>query len=87
MKNYIARHTAVRRLLTAFLLLLGLQQTAVAQQFSVKGFRPLPNDVTAFITPVQDLNGDACALLKVEGPADFAFSTPLGIVKREDKVG
>lgn len=87
MKNSIARHTAVRRLLTAFLLLLGLLQTAVAQQFSVKGFRTLPNDVTAFITPVQDLNGDACALLKVEAPADFAFSTPLGIVKREDKVG
>lgn len=87
MKNSIARHTAALRLLTGILLLLGIHQFAVAQQFSVKGFRPLPNDVSAFITPVKDLNGDACALLKVEGPADFAFSTPLGIVRREDKTG
>ena len=29
--------------------------------FKVSGFRVLPNDVSAFITPVRDLNGDACA--------------------------
>lgn len=54
---------------------------------SVASFKPLPNDVSAFITPVRDLNGEACALLKVVAPSDFAFSTPLGIVKREDKTG
>ena len=47
----------------------------------------LPNDVTAFVNSVRDLNDEACALVKVEAPSDFAFSTPLGIVKRKDEVG
>ena len=58
-----------------------------AQDFSVASFRDLPNDVSAFINPVRDLNDEDCALLKIVGPADFVFSTPLGIVKREDKTG
>lgn len=59
----------------------------LAVKFKVSGFRTLPNDVTAFITPVYDLNGEACALVKVVASADFAFSTPLGVVKRENKTG
>lgn len=55
--------------------------------FKVLGFRLLPNDVSAFITPVRDLNGVACALVKVVAPPDFAFSSPLGIVKRLNEVG
>lgn len=55
--------------------------------FAVKSFRVLANDVTAFISPVRDLNDEACALIKVVAPADFAFSTPLGIMKREDNIG
>ncbi len=55
--------------------------------FKVSGFRVLPNDVSAFITPVRDLNGDACALVKVAATDDFAFSSPLGIVKRLNEVG
>ncbi len=58
-----------------------------AQEFSVASFRPLPNDVSAFIQPVRDLNDEACALIKVEAPEEFAFSSPLGIVKRKDEVG
>lgn len=58
-----------------------------AQEFSVASFRSLPNDVSAFIHPVRDLNDEACALIKVEAPSDFAFSSPLGIVKRRDEVG
>ena len=58
-----------------------------AQKFSVKSFRVLPNDVTAFINPVRDLNDQDCALIKVQGTPDFVFSTPLGIIEREDKVG
>ena len=58
-----------------------------AQRFSVGSFRQLPNDITAFINPVKDLNEDDCGLLKVEASEDFVFSTPLGIVKREDKPG
>ena len=60
---------------------------AYAQEFTVSSFRPLPNDVSAFVDPVRDLNNEACALVKVEAPSDFAFSTPLGIVKRRDEVG
>lgn len=55
--------------------------------FAVASFKPLGNDVTAFISPVRDLNGEACALIKVVAPREFAFSTPLGIVRREDKTG
>ena len=55
--------------------------------FSVESFRQLPTDVSAFIDAVRDLNGEACALVKVVAPADFAFSSPLGIVKRSDEVG
>ena len=58
-----------------------------AQDFSVANFRSLPNDVSAFIHPVRDLNNEACALIKVVAPSDFAFSSPLGIVKRKDEVG
>lgn len=58
-----------------------------AVKFKVTGFRVLPNDVSAFITPVRDLNNEACALLKVVARQDFAFSSPLGIVKRKDEVG
>lgn len=55
--------------------------------FTVASFRQLPTDVSAFIDAVRDLNGEACALLKVVAPSDFAFSSPLGIVKRRDEVG
>ena len=58
-----------------------------AQEFAVSSFRLLPNDVSAFVNTVRDLNDEACALVKVEAPSDFAFSTPLGIVKRKDEVG
>ncbi len=59
----------------------------LAVKFKVSVFRTLPNDVTAFISPVYDLNGEACALVKVVASADFAFSSPLGVVKRENKTG
>ncbi|MDE6380855.1 MAG: hypothetical protein K2L11_10305 [Muribaculaceae bacterium] len=60
---------------------------ASAREFEVMSFRDLPNDVSAFINPVRDLNDEDCALLKIVAPADFVFSTPLGIVKRIDKTG
>ena len=61
--------------------------SARSQEFTVSSFRLLPNDVSAFVNSVRDLNDEACALVKVEAPSDFAFSTPLGIVKRKDEVG
>lgn len=58
-----------------------------AQQFKVRRFRVLPNDITAYIEPVKDLNNEACALIKVVGSSDFVFSTPLGIVRQVYEVG
>lgn len=72
--------------LILFLLML-IGSDVFAQKFSVASFRTLPNDVSAFINPVRDLNDEDCALIKVQANEDFAFSTPLGIVKRIDKTG
>lgn len=78
--------TLIMRLLTLSLSL-SAAAGAWSQIFKVSSFRELPNDVSAFINPVCDLNDEDCALLKVIAPADFVFSTPLGIVKRIDKTG
>ena len=75
------------KMLIATLMWLFCQATMFSQEFSVVSFQVLPNDVSAFINNVRDLNDEACALIKVEAPSDFAFSTPLGIVKRKDEVG
>lgn len=64
-----------------------LPSSAWTQQFGVKHFRQLPNDISAYIAPVKDLNGEGCALVKVVCSHDFAFSTPLGIVQRRNEVG
>lgn len=76
-----------RRTIVLLVFCLIIPLSLSAQEFSVASFRVLPNDVSAFINDVRDLNDEACALIKVEAPADFAFSTPLGIVKRKDEVG
>lgn len=75
------------KMVLATLMWLFCQARMFSQEFSVASFQVLPNDVSAFIHHVRDLNDEACALIKVEAPSDFAFSTPLGIVKRKDEVG
>lgn len=75
------------KILVIIVAMLMLAITAGAQNFKVASFRQLPSDVSAFINPVRDLNGDDCGLLKIIAPEDFVFSTPLGIVKRVDNVG
>lgn len=80
----IPRH--ILFLLSVALLTL-FSQGATAQKYRIESFRVLPNDVSAFVNPVVDLNDEACALIKVQAPVEFAFSTPLGIVKRVDKTG
>lgn len=72
-------------LLIILLCLAGLSSRA--QEFKVRSFRCLPNDITAWVDPVRDLNDEACALIKVVGDPDFVFSTPLGIVARRNEVG
>lgn len=74
-------------ILAALIAIIAGTTPAAAQRFKVASFKELPNDVSAFINPVRDLNDEDCGLVKVIASEDFAFSTPLGIVKREDKVG
>ena len=69
------------------IILLWLLVPGWAQEFKVASFRLLPNDITAWVNPVRDLNDEACALIKVVGNRDFAFSTPLGIVQRKNEEG
>ena len=80
-------HTCRLRIMMLLAMILVSTLTTRSQEFSVASFRMLPNDVSAFIEPVRDLNNEACALVKVEATEDFAFSSPLGIVKRKDEVG
>lgn len=84
--NTLHTHNAFRKYLFAFAISLA-SFPIYAQQFSVQRFRLLPNDISAYIQPVKDLNDEACALIKVVGNRDFVFSTPLGIVKRTNDVG
>lgn len=85
--NKIQLTEKTSKMVLATLMWLFCQATMFSQEFSVASFQVLPNDVSAFIHHVRDLNDEACALIKVEAPSDFAFSTPLGIVKRKDEVG
>ena len=78
---------SVRFLLVLLIFILAGTSYTAAQRFSVSSFRQLPSDVSAFINPVRDLNDEDCGLVKVIASPDFAFSSPLGIVKREDKIG
>lgn len=81
------KYTVLKSRLLAMVIAAMTIVAAKAQEFKVASVKIMKNDVSAFISPVRDLNGQACALIKVEAPADFVFSTPLGIVKRQDEVG
>ena len=82
------RLLALMMAIAANLLLAIFPAPLLAQEFSVGSFHDLPNDISAFINPVKDLNDEGCALVKVIAVSpDFAFSTPLGIAKRIDKTG
>ena len=69
------------------ILLCFLGHSIDAQEFEVRSFRCLTNDITALGGSVRDLNDEACALIKVVGDPDVVFSTPLGIVARKNEVG
>lgn len=75
------------RYIFTILLLALISSGVAAQKFKVEAFRLLPNDVSAFIEPVKDLNGEDCALIKVQGSPDYVFSSPLGIIRRVDNIG
>lgn len=83
----MAPHRSIYIMIATLALALAGALGASAKGFTVESFRQLPNDVSAFIDPVRDLNDEDCGLIKVIASEDFAFSTPLGIVKRVDNVG
>lgn len=83
----MAKHRSIYLTIAVLVIALGAALGASAKGFTVESFRALPNDVSAFINPVRDLNDEDCGLIKVIASEDFAFSTPLGIVKRVDNVG
>lgn len=87
MKNALTYIRDERKFALLLFLFLLLSLNIQAQQFSVSSFRIIPNDLTAFHTPVYDLNHDACALIKVVCDTRFVFDSPLGIVKHIDEVG
>ena len=68
-------------------ILLSLTICGRSQQFKADSLRVLPNDISASMEPVYDLNNDICALVKVVCNHDFAFSSPLGITKRRNEIG
>lgn len=81
--NVIKRYTVV----LIFVIYSQILPRIYAQDFSIGSFRSLPNDISAFINPVKDLNDEDCGLIKIIAPEEFAFSSPLGVVRRIDKVG
>lgn len=83
----MAPHSSIYLIITILVTAMGTAFGATSKEFAVESFRTLPNDVSAFINPVRDLNDEDCGLIKVVASEDFAFSTPLGIVKRVDNVG
>lgn len=54
-----------RKIVLAVALILGFSVMASSQEVSVKSFELNETDMTAKVQPVHDLNGDACALVKV----------------------
>lgn len=56
--------TCKRTFVVAFLLILSIN-SLIAQGLVVKNFNLVPNDLSASVSPRLDLNGKACALVKV----------------------
>lgn len=83
----IFKNNTYLRLISLLFLSSLLHSIVKGEEFSVASFQRLTTDISGFIDPVNDLNGDPCALLKIQAPPEFVFSTPLGIVKRKDNVG
>ncbi len=58
-----------------------------AQNLRITSFKTLTTDLSASTKVVNDGNENACALIKVvTTDKDYHFETPLGVVKRDDKL-
>ena len=62
----------MKKLYLILLSVFALLNTAVAQKLSVESFVLAPTDITAQTEGRKDLNGDACALVKISFVGDVA---------------
>mgnify|MGYP007039361811 CR=1 FL=1 len=62
----------MKKLYLIILSVFALLNTAVAQELKVKSFVLAPTDITAQTEGRKDLNGDACALVKIFVVGDVA---------------
>ena len=62
----------MKKLYLIILSVFALLNTAVAQELTVKSFVLAPTDITAQTEGRKDLNGDACALVKISFVGDVA---------------
>lgn len=78
--------------LCALLLALGFgrmeAQTSMLQDIIVADFHHVVTDLTASVSPINDFNGEACAVIKFfVRDTTFVIEPNLGYIKRESKVG
>lgn len=85
--NTVFKYRLIQRRLSFIILLVGFVQLLLAQNISVKSFRPLPEDLTARVDPVTNDNGQTCALVKIVTPErGFVFETDgLGMCSEVDE--
>ena len=76
----------IRKLFITIILLLSAALVSNAQELGVVSFEKLPNDMAARVNNVRDMNGDLCALLKIETSAT-GFHFQGFVEKTEQQVG
>ena len=76
----------IRKLFITIILLLSAALVSNAQELGVVSFEKLPNDMAARVNNVRDVNGDLCALLKIETSAT-GFHFQGFVEKTEQQVG
>ena len=76
----------IKKLFITIILLLSAALVSNAQELGVVSFEKLPNDMAARVNNVRDMNGDLCALLKIETSAT-GFHFQGFVEKTEQQVG
>lgn len=76
----------IKKLFITIILLLSAALVSNAQELGVVSFEKLPNDMAPRVNNVRDMNGDLCALLKIETSAT-GFHFQGFVEKTEQQVG
>ena len=75
----------MKKLYLIILSVFALLNTAVAQELKVKSFVLAPTDITAQTEGRKDLNGDACALVKIFVVGDVEGNVVKPLVKKNSQ--